>query len=219
MPASAVGRKSLVRQCVAFRTTAARAALCTAGLHAGSPASRVAYSGRCPCWRRTSTRRRRSSARTSRTWTRWRRTCARGWPRRARGGGEEAVQRQREQGKLLARERVERLLDPGTPFLEIGALAAHGLYDGAAPSRGPGHRHRARARPRGDGRRQRRHREGRHLLPDDGEEAPARAGDRARRTACPASTSWTRAAPSCPCRPRSSPTATTSAASSTTRRA
>ena len=37
-----------------------------------------------------------------------------------RGGGEEAVKRQREQGKLLARERVERLLDPGTPFLEIG---------------------------------------------------------------------------------------------------
>ncbi|HET7747103.1 MAG TPA: carboxyl transferase domain-containing protein, partial [Vicinamibacteria bacterium] len=52
------------------------------------------------------------------------------------GGGPEAVKRQREQGKLLARERVERLLDPGTPFLEIGALAAHGLYDGAAPSAG-----------------------------------------------------------------------------------
>jgi acetyl-CoA carboxylase carboxyltransferase component len=52
------------------------------------------------------------------------------------GGGEEAVRRQREQGKLLARERVERLLDPATPFLEIGALAAHGLYDGAAPAAG-----------------------------------------------------------------------------------
>src|SRR5207237_6393884 len=39
------------------------------------------------------------------------------------GGGEEAVRRQRAQGKLLARERVERLLDPGTPFLEVGALA------------------------------------------------------------------------------------------------
>jgi acetyl-CoA carboxylase carboxyltransferase component len=53
-----------------------------------------------------------------------------------RGGGEEAVRRHREQGKLLVRERVERLLDPGTPFLEIGALAASGLYDGAAPSAG-----------------------------------------------------------------------------------
>ncbi|HET8644188.1 MAG TPA: carboxyl transferase domain-containing protein [Vicinamibacteria bacterium] len=52
------------------------------------------------------------------------------------GGGEEAVRRQRDQGKLLARERVEKLLDPGTPFLEIGALAAHGLYDGAAPAAG-----------------------------------------------------------------------------------
>jgi acetyl-CoA carboxylase carboxyltransferase component len=52
------------------------------------------------------------------------------------GGGADSVKRQREQGKLLARERIERLLDPGTPFLEIGALAAHGLYDGAAPSAG-----------------------------------------------------------------------------------
>ena len=52
------------------------------------------------------------------------------------GGGEESVKRQREQGKLLARERIERLLDPGTPFLEIGALAAHGLYEGAAPAAG-----------------------------------------------------------------------------------
>jgi acetyl-CoA carboxylase carboxyltransferase component len=53
-----------------------------------------------------------------------------------RGGGDEAVRRQREQGKRLARERIELLLDPGTPFLEIGALAAEGLYDGAAPAAG-----------------------------------------------------------------------------------
>jgi acetyl-CoA carboxylase carboxyltransferase component len=52
------------------------------------------------------------------------------------GGGPEAVKRHREQGKLLVRERIERLLDPSTPFLEIGALAAFGLYDGAAPSAG-----------------------------------------------------------------------------------
>ena len=52
------------------------------------------------------------------------------------GGGEDAIRRQREQGKLLARERVERLLDPDTPFLEIAALCAHGLYEGAAPSAG-----------------------------------------------------------------------------------
>ena len=54
----------------------------------------------------------------------------------AAGGGEDAMRRQREQGKLSARERVERLLDRGTPFLEIGALAAWGLYDGAAPAAG-----------------------------------------------------------------------------------
>ena len=54
----------------------------------------------------------------------------------ARGGGERAVERHRQRGKLLARERVERLLDPGTAFLEIGALAAWELYDGQAPSAG-----------------------------------------------------------------------------------
>ena len=53
-----------------------------------------------------------------------------------RGGGDDAIKRQRDQGKLLARERVERLLDPGTPFLEIGALAGFGMYDGAAPGAG-----------------------------------------------------------------------------------
>ncbi len=41
-----------------------------------------------------------------------------------------AVARHREQGKLTANERLTRLLDPGTPFLEIGALAARGLYEG-----------------------------------------------------------------------------------------
>ena len=54
----------------------------------------------------------------------------------AAGGGPEATRRHREQGKLLVRERLERLLDPDTPFLEIGALAADGLYDGAAPAAG-----------------------------------------------------------------------------------
>jgi len=52
------------------------------------------------------------------------------------GGGEEAQRRQREHGKMPVRDRVERLLDRGTPFLEIGALAADGMYDGAAPSAG-----------------------------------------------------------------------------------
>jgi acetyl-CoA carboxylase carboxyltransferase component len=52
------------------------------------------------------------------------------------GGGEEAVRRHREQGKLMVRERIDKLLDPGTPFLEIGALAGYGLYDGQAPAAG-----------------------------------------------------------------------------------
>jgi 3-methylcrotonyl-CoA carboxylase beta subunit len=46
----------------------------------------------------------------------------------ALGGGESARAKHAARGKLLPRERVEMLLDPGTPFLEIGALAAHGVY-------------------------------------------------------------------------------------------
>jgi 3-methylcrotonyl-CoA carboxylase beta subunit len=52
------------------------------------------------------------------------------------GGGERAQQRHVDRGKLLPRERVARLLDPGAPFLELSPLAAHGLYDGAAPGAG-----------------------------------------------------------------------------------
>jgi acetyl-CoA carboxylase carboxyltransferase component len=54
----------------------------------------------------------------------------------ARGGGEEAIARHRSRGKMLARERVDRLLDPGSSFLELNALAANGLYDGEAPAAG-----------------------------------------------------------------------------------
>jgi 3-methylcrotonyl-CoA carboxylase beta subunit len=52
------------------------------------------------------------------------------------GGGEEARRRHTARGKLLPRERVERLLDPGSPFLEIGQLAAWGMYDDEAPGAG-----------------------------------------------------------------------------------
>jgi acetyl-CoA carboxylase carboxyltransferase component len=54
----------------------------------------------------------------------------------ARGGGEKAVERHRSRGKLTARERIDRLIDPGTAFLELSALAAWELYDGEAPSAG-----------------------------------------------------------------------------------
>jgi 3-methylcrotonyl-CoA carboxylase beta subunit len=52
------------------------------------------------------------------------------------GGGARAAERHVARGKLLPRERVERLLDRGSPFLELSPLAAHGLYDGAAPGAG-----------------------------------------------------------------------------------
>ena len=54
----------------------------------------------------------------------------------AAGGGEQAVERHRGRGKLLARERIDRLVDPGTAFLELNALAAWEVYDGQAPSAG-----------------------------------------------------------------------------------
>ena len=52
------------------------------------------------------------------------------------GGGESARARHLSRGKLLARDRVELLCDPGTPFLELSTLAAEGLYDNAAPGAG-----------------------------------------------------------------------------------
>jgi 3-methylcrotonyl-CoA carboxylase beta subunit len=52
------------------------------------------------------------------------------------GGGEKYRKRQEEQGKLFVRDRIERLLDPGSPFLELSALAAYDLYDGDAPGAG-----------------------------------------------------------------------------------
>jgi 3-methylcrotonyl-CoA carboxylase beta subunit len=52
------------------------------------------------------------------------------------GGGPGRIARQHDQGKLTARERVELLLDPGEPAVEIGMLVAHDLYDGGAPGAG-----------------------------------------------------------------------------------
>ena len=54
----------------------------------------------------------------------------------ARGGGEKALERHRSRGKLSARERIDRLVDPSTAFLELNALAAWEMYDGAAPAAG-----------------------------------------------------------------------------------
>ena len=54
----------------------------------------------------------------------------------AAGGGEKARDRHLSRGKLLPRDRVDGLLDPGSPFLEVAPLAAFGMYDGKAPGAG-----------------------------------------------------------------------------------
>ena len=54
----------------------------------------------------------------------------------ARGGSDRSRERHTARGKLLPRDRVERLLDPGSPFLEIGQLAAHEVYDDSIPGAG-----------------------------------------------------------------------------------
>ena len=54
----------------------------------------------------------------------------------AAGGGDKALARHVARGKMAPRERVAGLLDVGSPFLEIGAVAAHGMYHGAAPCAG-----------------------------------------------------------------------------------
>src|SRR5437660_3395407 len=52
------------------------------------------------------------------------------------GGGEDAITRHRKRNKLLARERIQLLCDPNTPFLELSPLAAWDMYDNEAPSAG-----------------------------------------------------------------------------------
>jgi 3-methylcrotonyl-CoA carboxylase beta subunit len=52
------------------------------------------------------------------------------------GGGQKARERHLSRGKMLPRDRVQHLIDPGTPFLEVGALAAHDMYDRACPGAG-----------------------------------------------------------------------------------
>src|SRR6516162_6903861 len=53
-----------------------------------------------------------------------------------KGGGEAAVKRHKERGKMFVRERIDNVLDPDTPFLEFSALAANGMYDDEAPCAG-----------------------------------------------------------------------------------
>ena len=55
---------------------------------------------------------------------------------RCRAAARRRATRHTSRGKLLPRERVDLLLDPGSPFLELSALAAHGMYDDDVPSAG-----------------------------------------------------------------------------------
>jgi 3-methylcrotonyl-CoA carboxylase beta subunit len=63
-------------------------------------------------------------------------TVERAAARAIEGGGETARERHVSRGKMLPRERVQSLLDPGSPFLEIGLFAANGLYNGEVPAAG-----------------------------------------------------------------------------------
>src|SRR6185437_12479471 len=54
----------------------------------------------------------------------------------ASGGSAASRERHRSRGKLPVRERIDLLLDPGAPFLELSPLAAHGLYGGEVPAAG-----------------------------------------------------------------------------------
>jgi acetyl-CoA carboxylase carboxyltransferase component len=91
----------------------------------------------------------------------------------ARGGGDEAVEKHRSRGKLLARERVDRLLDPESAFLELSALAATASTTPTHPPQGWS-RGSASSRATVRHRRQRRDGEGGHVLPAHRQEAPPR---------------------------------------------
>ena len=132
------------------------------------------------------------------------------------GGGARAQERHTSRGKLLPRERINRLLDPGSPFLELSQLAAHQVYGEDVPAAGV---------IAGIGR-------------VEGVECMIVANDATvkggsyypltvkntcaprpspSRTACRVSTWWTPVVPTCRARTRYSPTASTSGGSSSTR--
>ncbi len=131
----------------------------------------------------------------------------------ARGGSERSRRRHLDRGKLLPRERVDALLDPGTPFLELSPLAMEDMEDGAAPGAGI-----ITGLGRVNGRtvvvvaNDATVKGGTYFPITVKKHLRARGADHFR-----ASTWWTPAARSCPSRTRSSPTGTTSGGSSATR--
>ena len=103
------------------------------------------------------------------------------WTKIVRDGRRTQVPRAPSRAGQAPRARAHRrLLDPGSPFLELSALAAFEHVRQRGAGRRPRHRHRPRLGPRSADRRQRRHGQGRHLLPDHRQEAPPRAAGGAR---------------------------------------
>jgi len=140
------------------------------------------------------------------------RTRTAGVAERGAGGDERSIARHRERGKMLVRDRIDRILDPSAPFMELSALAANGMYDDDAPSGGI---------VTGMGRI-----EG-TMCVIVANDATVKGGTyypmtvkkhlRAQEIALPACTSWTAAVRSCRSRPTSFRIASTSGGSSTTR--
>ena len=152
--------------------------------------------GRSPPGERPRSERRRPAART-RGAPRAGRAAARQaghGPARRRRARPRAAHRARQAAAARPRRRPAR---SRLPLPGAGPAGRRRDVRRRGPGRRSDRRHRPGLRPRVRDRRQRRHGQGRHLLPDDGQEAPARPGDRAGRTGCRASTSSTPAAPSC----------------------
>ena len=97
----------------------------------------------------------------------------------ALGGSAKSRERHVGRGKLLPRDRVDGLLDPGSPLLEISRPGRRRHVRRRVPRRGHDRRHRTGVGARVHDRRQRRDGQRRHVLPDYGQEASARPGDRA----------------------------------------
>ena len=118
------------------------------------------------------------------------------------GGGERYVERHRSRGKLLARERIELLLDRDSPFLELAPLAAWGTEYTVGASLVVGHRRRERGRVPGVG--QRPHGAGRRHQPLHHAQGVAPGRHRPREPTARRSAWSSRAGPTSPPRPRSS---------------
>ena len=140
-------------------------------------------SAACPSCAAGSTLPPRRPARTTTRWRPWSTTCAaasRTLADRGAGGDDRSIERHRERGKLPVRERIDQLARPGLGVPRAEPARGERPVRRRRARRGHRHRHRPGRGHDLRHRRQRRDRQGRHVLPDDGQEAPARPGDRPR---------------------------------------